>query len=277
MRLAMNKLLVVFLLLSFAAGSSAAQDIPGSDAAPSDSLEAQQSVYVRISTNADDAVLFADSALIGSVPSGFVRVPSGTERLRLAVKDVNTWSVPPVEKRLDAAEGDSVEIDLHFPYHYRIESIPFGAKVHLERGEEWNHLGTTPLLHTTEAPLDGRIVVERPGYAIERVESGREIWNRHVVMLKPSDDLNPTAAQVNWRPPKKHRAWIDYAALGTAVAAGAVAVHYKFKADDLYSTYEDTADPGLRDDIHAHDVRSGVAFGVMQAGLGIFAIRLVLR
>ena len=278
----MNRLPLLVALLLFAADSAAGQDPSDSVAvvvaAPStDTVDVSNVIYVNISTNADDAILFADSVSIGAVPSGYFPVHADTERLRLTVDDAGRWSVPPIEVRLNAAAGDSVDVDLHFPYHYSIESIPFGANVHVERGEEWDDLGTTPLLHASDAPLDGMIVIERPGYSIQRVEPGSDIWNRHVIMLKPSDDLDPTAAQVSWQPPKKRRVWIDYAALGTAVAAGVVAVHYKFKADDLYSEYEITADPALRDNIHAHDRRSGVAFGVMQAGLGLFAIRLVLR
>ncbi len=277
MRLAMNKRALVVGFLVIAIGSAAAQDRTESALAPTETPASEETVHVRVSTNSADALLFADSVLIGRVPSGFVSIPPETERLRLTIRDAKSWSIQPVEKRLDAAVGDSIEIHLNFPYHYRIESIPFGAKVHVEQGKEWDYLGSTPLLHTTNAPLDNILVIEHAGYVLERLDPGLDIWNRHVIMLKPSDELDPTAAQVNWKPPKQRRAWIDYAALGTALAAGMVAVHYKFKADDLYSRYEDTADPALRDDIHAYDVRSGVAFGVMQGGLGLFAIRLILR
>jgi hypothetical protein len=95
--------------------------------------------------------------------------------------------------------------------------------------------------------------------------------------LKPSNEPDPTGAQVHWKPPPKRRAWIDYAALGTAVAAGVLAIHYKFKADDLYSQYEQTRDQSVRQEIKSYDVRSGVAFGVMQGGIGLFALRLALR
>ena len=234
-------------------------------------------IHVRVSTNARNALLFADSTYLGRVSNEFVAVPSRTQRLRLTLEDANTWSVPPVETELQAEAGDSVEIELKFPYRYRIESVPFGAEVHLERGSEWILLGSTPLLHTATAPLEDPIVVKRSGFAVERISPGRDVWNRHLVMLEPSAEADPTAAQVDWRPPRQRRAWIDYAALGTALVAGAVAVHYKFKADDLYATYQETADPALRDDIHAYDIRSGVAFGVMQGGLGLFALRLILR
>lgn len=273
----MTKFSLIVGILLLAAVPAAAQMSVEPDTTSANSPIADSNVYVRISTNARDALVFADSVMIGRVHGDFQALPSETQRLRLTVRDANAWSIPPVETALDAAAGDSIEIDLNFPYHYRIESVPFGASVHVEQGEDWTYLGSTPVLHTTNMPIEDLLLIEQPGYALERVEAGGEIWNRHVVMLKPSDDLDPTAAQVNWRPPKQRRVWIDYAALGTALAAGVVAVHYKFKADDLYATYEETADPALRDNIHAYDVRSGVAFGVMQGGIGLFAIRLILR
>lgn len=239
--------------------------------------EESDHINVRISTNARNALLFADSNYVGRVPAEYFAVPAQTRQLRLTLEEANTWSVPPIETDLQAAPGDSIEIEMRFPYRYRVESVPFGADVHLERGSEWIFLGSTPLLHTAAEPLKDPLVVQRAGFAVERVSPGSDVWNRHLVMLDPSAEVDPTAAQVDWRPPRQRRAWIDYVALGTAVVAGAVAVHYKFKADDLYATYQETADPALRDDIHAHDVRSGVAFGVMQGGLGLFALRLILR
>lgn len=155
--------------------------------------------------------------------------------------------------------------------------MPFGADVHLEKNGDRILLGSTPLLHRAPAPLEGNLAVGRPGYAIERLQPGDDIWNRHAVALSPSRNLDVSVASVDWKPPPKRRQWIDYAAVGTALAAGAFAVHYKFKADALYSEYEDTADPSLRPDIHTYDVRSGVAFGVMQVGISVFAVRLFLR
>lgn len=237
----------------------------------------QDRAFVTIETNYPEAVVYADSIRIGSVFGEVVGLPTSVQTMKLIPPEVDSWSVSPVSQRVDLRAGDTLALTLDFPYHYRIESIPFDASVHIEKGDGRKRLGSTPLLYSVEQPLEGKLLIERPGYVAERIDPGSAIWNRHVIDLSPSDELDPTAAQVQWKPPKKHRAWIDYAALGTALVAGAVAVHYKFKADDLYAQYEDTANPALRDDIKAHDLRSGIAFGVMQAGIGLFAIRLVLK
>lgn len=261
MRLVRNSVLFVLWIASFSAGGAHAQD----------------AVHVRIDTNFPEAVLYADSVLLGSVTNEPVAVPARGQLLRLAAPDGNSWSIPPVTKRLDAEAGDTVDLALHFPYYYRIESVPFGADVMIERDQDRHELGETPLLYRSNVPLSGILVVKHDGYAVERREPGKEVWNRHVVSLSPSEDLDPTAALVSWEPPTRHRVWIDYAALGTALAAGALAVHYKFRADDLYAEYEEAGDPRLRNRIHQFDTRAGVAFGAMQFGVGVFAIRLALR
>ncbi len=262
-------LFVIGVLLCVAGSASGQEADPGPDD--------ESHVYVRIETNVPDALLFADSTFVDRASAGLIAVPAFTKRIRLVIRDVESWSIPPVEKPMRAAPGDTVAVILNFDYHYRVESVPFGAGVHLEQDGERKHLGSTPLLHTSRSPLDGRFAVERSGYATERIDPGSDIWNRHVVSLSPSEEVESGVARVNWTPPRKHRQWIDYAALGTAVVAGAFAVHYKFKADRLYSEYEDSADASLRPDIHAYDVRSGIAFGVMQVGVGVFAVRLFLR
>ena len=232
---------------------------------------------VRVETNLPEAVLYADSLMVGPVSGRFIPVPASAKWLRVTAPEVNSWTISPLSKEVTLSPGDSIDVVLNFPHYYRIESTPFGATVHHEKDDARTVIGSTPLTYVSEEPLAGMLAVERPGFAIERIRPGTEVWNRYVVGLKPTDDPDPASAQVHWQPPRKRHAWIDYAAIGTAVAAGVVAVHYKFKADDLYAEYEDTADQSLRPQIRDYDLKSGVAFGVMQGGLGLFAIRLALR
>lgn len=261
MRPAAGRIPILVLVLALTSGTAAGQE----------------SVHVRVETNYPAAVLYVDSTLIGSVSREAVAVPSAGRMIRLVPPDANTWSIAPVASPLQGRPGDTVTVALDFPYHYRVESVPFGASVLIESDVDRTLIGETPLLYRSKDPIEGQLLVRRDGYAVERVAPGSEIWNRHVVDLSPAVDLDPTAAQVQWTPPRKHRAWIEYAALGSAVVAGALAVHYKFRADDLHAQYEDTADPEIRSDIRRYDTRSAVALGTMQVGIGVFAIRLALR
>ena len=61
------------------------------------------------------------------------------------------------------------------------------------------------------------------------------------------------------------------------MAAGAVSIHYKFKADRLNDQYQENGDPELRPEINSFDTRAAVSLGVMQVGLGVLAIRFILK
>ncbi|MXW65277.1 MAG: hypothetical protein F4Y00_09025 [Bacteroidetes bacterium SB0662_bin_6] len=232
--------------------------------------------YVHIDTNFPEALVFADSLLVGGASAMLLAVPAASRSIRLTAPNPDAWSIAPIARPLDVAPGDTARVVMRFPYHYRIESEPFGADVLIQHLDQGRSIGVTPLLYRSEDPLEGSILVRRIGYISQSIQPGKAVWNRHVVHLEPISELD-TATQMNLNPPRPHRAWIDYAALGTALAAGAFAVHYKFKADDLADEYERTRDEALTPRIETHDFRAAVAFGVMQGGVAVFALRLVLR
>lgn len=243
---------------------------------------AQTSAPALIDTNLPDAVLYADSLRLGRVGEGLVHVPAWARMLRL-VPEVDAWSVEPLMRPLPASAfeettgGDTLRLSMRFPYHYAIESVPFGASVYLEEENARAELGTTPLVYRAEAPLTGVLVVERQGYGPVRLEPGADVWNREVLVLEPLIPAGVATVEMDWNPPAPRRRWIDVAALGLAAVGGATAVYYKFKADDRYDVYQETGDPALRPEIRRYDLYSGVALGAMQVGVGVFALRLVLR
>ncbi len=232
--------------------------------------------YVHIDTNFPEALVFADSLLVGGASSMLLAVPSASRSIRLTAPNPDAWSIAPITRPLDVVAGDTARVVMRFPYHYRIESEPFGADVLIEHLEESHYIGVTPLLHRSVDPLEESILVRRVGYISQRIQPGKAVWNRHVVHLEPINEQD-TAPQLYLNPPRAHRAWIDYAALGTALVSGALAVHYKFKADDLADEYERTRNEALTPRIETQDFRAAVAFGVMQGGVAVFALRLVLR
>lgn len=164
---------------------------------------------------------------------------------------------------------------------YRIESVPFGAEVHLVRPSGTvQRLGTTPLDLRVAVPLDGDLVITLPGYVDAQRQAGRESGNVVRVVLEPRpgvatrDDLAHVVERETWRPT---RWWADALAVGVAIAGTAVAVDQKTRADRLYATYRETGDPALRVPMKRHDTRAFVALGVGTTGLGVFALRLALR
>ncbi len=234
------------------------------------------STVVELHTNAPHASVYVDDALIGRASQRYFAVPRDSETIRLVVRGRENWSIPPASVRLsDFSQPDTVSIRIDFPYRYRFESKPFGARVLAESGER--EMGLTPFETVTDLPLVGPVTFELDGYWAEEIDPGSDLWNVHAVRLRPIDPNEETAARIALSPPHQRRKWIDYAALGTAAVAGVVAVHYKFKADRRYDRSRESGDPSIRSDVKRYDVYSGVALGVMQAGLGLFTVRLVLR
>ena len=194
---------------------------------------AQAEAVVAIDTNLPDAVLYADSLRLGRVGDGVFRVSATTETLRL-VPEADAWSVEPLRRPLQtSAAGDTVRLSMRFPYHYAVESVPFGAGVFLEQsGGAREKLGLTPLVYRSRVPLTGTLEVERQGYAPITITPGQDVWNRDVLVLQPLVQADVATAEVDWNPPATRRRWIDYAAVGLAAAGGATAIYYKFKANE---------------------------------------------
>lgn len=208
-------------------------------------------------------------------PTHFFYIPPGARTLRLVPPEGDTWAIPPRLITLPDTTADTLHVAAIFRYHYRIESVPSGARVFLGPPEHRHLLGETPLLEAFDAPLRDTLYLVRSGYAPATLWPGQDVWNRHRVLLQPLDVATPDVQP--WRPTVRRRHWITYAALGVAVAATAVSIHYKFQADRLYARYEETGDPALRPRIRSLDLRAGIALGVAQLGLGVAAFRLIFR
>ena len=237
---------------------------------------AQEQVIVHVQTNDPDAIVFADSLRLGRARLGVFRVPASARMLRLVASGGDAWSVDPQVTPLNATEGDTVRVHLPFPYHYNIETLPFGVAAYLVTNGVRTALGKTPALFITHDVPTGVFVLERTGYQAARITPGREIWNPYLVSMEPldADMMDPIGRPV--RPARKHR-WIDYSAAVLAIAGGALAVHYKFKADRLDDQYRETGDPAARPRIQALDDRSYVSLGIMQTGLVVLAVRFTLK
>lgn len=247
---------------------------------------AQETGAVVVQSNLGEAVLFADSTRLGPVGARTYRLAAGSVRLRALPPEVLNWSVMPLDTTVTVPAGDTLRLVLDFPHYYRVETVPFGVPVYLVDGGDRHMLGTTPLLYVDQEPVKGTLVVDEPGYHIEQVDPGGGVWNVYRLTLQPTVPEMASSEQIAWRPPQKRRWWIDAAALGIAATATAVSVHYKFKADRLEEEREKACraddfgpqcSPAVADQIHDYDRIAAWSLGAAQVGVGVFAIRLVLR
>lgn len=228
-----------------------------------------QTKTLQVTSNAPAAIVYADGEWLGTVQDGPFRIPASTRQVRVAPGQGDLWSIDPLVFDLTGEESDPVRLQARFPYVYRIESDPSGAA--LTVGD--TRMGATPFRLERPEPLTDVIRVSLDGYVSAESKPGDALWNRvrfELERLPVAEDA--TASGFAIEAPK--RDWISIAATATAFAAGALAIHYRTKADNRFDDYNESGKPSLRSDIKRLDVQSGVALGVMQAGLGVVAIRL---
>lgn len=238
----------------------------------------QADAYVKVETNVPGSRLYADARYVGVVKSRVLAIPAGEVTLALVPPTSSSWLLVRPDTTLLLVAGDTVSVELTYDYVYRIESTPFGAFVREEGPNGPITLGETPLVFRRKHPVRSVLRVEKQGFQPERILPEPNVVNQYAVSLKPQVEQVESIEPVAWRlrPSRKQR-WINLTIAGATVAAGAVAVHYKMKADRLYDRYEDTTDPELRPNIKRYDTYSAIALGGMQVGVGVFALRLVLR
>ena len=236
---------------------------------------AQPQVLVHIETNDASAAVYADSVYLGLASGSPYWVDHDTDVIRLSTLRAAAWSVSPLRENLIATPGDTVLVTLNFPMYHRIESHPFGAEAWLQEGSKRSLLGRTPVVFASPGIQDGMFHIEMEGYAPGAVAPRHDLWNRYEVSLVALSEMGDAAGFTH--SVRRGRVWIDWSAAALAIVAGAVAVHYKFRADRINDDYLATGDPSLRPRVARLDDRSGIALGVMQVGLVTLAVRFAFK
>lgn len=272
------------LLLALAALPASAQDTTavasGSVITAPDStasIRPDTTGAVAVASNLPEGLVYLDGRFLGRAEEAPFELPAGMYRLEIAEPRPEAWRPRRGEAEAHVRLGETVEVRLDVPYRYRVESIPYGATVvhRDEHGEQ--ALGLTPLVHESAEPLGGELLISKTGYVPIAEAPGRAASNRTRVMLQPVRMDEGRAGEIAWVGERAPRTWIDYAAAGVAVAAAAVAIYYKFQADELYDEYAQTGDPALRPEFQRYDDISAVALGVSTAAFVTLGVRLVLR
>ena len=228
-----------------------------------------QARTLHVDTNAEGAAVYADGNWLGRAVDSPLVLPASAKEIRVLSAGLDVWSVDPLVFDLRDNDNPVVHLDAHFPNTYRFESNPSGAQVFL--GDQL--LGQTPLRLIREQPLEGNVAFVLPGYTSRDIPAGSEIWNFHRVTLTALE-THEEAVSSGFVVQRARRDWISIAASTTAFAAGALAIHYRTKADNRFDDFNATGKPGLKSDVKRLDVQSGIALGVMQVGIGVVAIRL---
>lgn len=240
--------------------------------------ESRAQAVVVVDTNVPNALVYADSSVLGRAHQATFRWPAGADTLRLLPTERTAWAAPPLTYTIPPEEAltDTLYVRLHWPYQYRIESLPFGASVALVTDTERVLLGETPLQYEAPEVPAGVFQLEADGYVALTVEPGTEVWNHGVYELRPLELTGP-ADTAEFRPRGSSRRWVDLVAGAVVVVGGVLAVDNKLRADRRYDDYLATGDRSLLDQVRRFDTRAAVSLGGMQVGVGVLAVRLVLR
>lgn len=238
---------------------------------------AQDTAWLVVETDGSAVVVRgAGETLVTEPPGAVVAVPAGTATVS-AVDDPAAWNPRGASTTVTLMAGDTLRVSLPLPVRYRVESFPLGAALSVDG----RAIGTAPATVDLPRGATATLVARLDGHADATAELAGD-GGRVDLTLRPTSGEAPAVVLLPTQRSPRARTLIDVGIGALAVAAGAVAVHYKFRADRLDDRYRDPDGPDfgnetLRTEAEALDVRSGVALGVMQAGLVGLAVRFVLR
>jgi hypothetical protein len=224
---------------------------------------------LEIVSNVDSAAVYVDGAWVGIVADSPFQIARSASNVTVRASEEGIWSIEPQWFELPTDSDGPIKLDALFDYHYRFESVPSGAGVF--SGQQ--KLGLTPLLYRSEGPLQDMVRIQLDGYREVSLSPGSDIWNHVPVSLTPVTPM-AEAVRSDHIMTEKGPNWVNIAVTAGSVVAGALAVHYRTKADNRFDDYGVSGKESLRSDIRRLDVQSGVALGAMQAGLGFVAFRL---
>lgn len=242
---------------------------------------AQAQPAATLIVDAVQGQVLVDEREVGA-PGEALSVEPGTRHVWL-VDNVGTWNPRIDSARVELAAGDTLRLAMRLPIRTRIETHPVGAEVSVIAADGSSRaLGTAPL--TVDLPEGGmaELVAEADGYAPARRALDASPLVRLTLTPEPGLQVEPVVQTFETRRAVRRRTLIDIGIGAATLAAGAVAVYYKFEADAVDDRYRDPesiqrGDEALRQEALRLDRRSGIALGAMQAGLGVLALRFVLR
>lgn len=239
---------------------------------------------IEIVSNTQEADIFVDSVHVGTAAERYFSVPSGTHLISL-VRETEQWDPVHTSASVIVISGDTSIVSLELPRHYRIETFPIGADIVWEpESERPEKLGRAPVSLEHEGTPDGLITAMLPGYEPARIDAATlEEGGSVLITLAPQEGPNAHEAVILPTARSNHtRRFVDYGLVAGAVAAAALAVHFKFQANDLDDQYRDPesvkfGDADTLQRIERFDTYSTIALGASTAALGVLSIRFIIR
>ena len=238
---------------------------------------AAQTAHVRVEAEAGE--VWVDGDRVGRAGE-WVEAAPGVRDLTL-VEDSQTWDPRRAETQVTLATGDSLVVRIALPVRLRVETLPIRATIVRQGPEGLDTLGLAPLTLDADAGESVVLVASLDGY--ESVRQSVEAGQARVTLVLPLlEDAVPEVALLPTERSTLGRTLIDMGIAAATLTAGAVAVRYKFHADELDDRYRtegfaEFGDESVRQEVLSLDRTSTIALGAMQVGIGALALRFVLR
>ena len=238
---------------------------------------AAQTAHVRVEAEAGEVWVDGDRA---GRAGEWVEAAPGVRDLTL-VEDSQTWDPRRAQTQVTLATGDSLVVRIALPVRLRVETLPIRATIVRQGPEGLDTLGLAPLTLDADAGESVVLVASLDGY--ESVRQSVEAGQARVTLVLPLlEDAVPEVALLPTERSTLGRTLIDMGIAAATLTAGAVAVRYKFHADELDDRYRtegfaEFGDESIRQEVLSLDRTSTIALGAMQVGIGALALRFVLR
>lgn len=216
------------------------------------SLRAQSEIHnVTIQTNNESALIYVDDSLVGAGNSTLTL--SGGEHLIKVKLAQREWGTQIIKDTLSISyeTGDIVR-KYNFEKLYYLDTNPQDVTVYKNK----KLVGHTPLFIKNGVEF---VSLAKKDYTPQNLKlseiTGHKKVNLDFIGKPPTESFIDSP-------------WFKVL-LGTAVALGATAAHYKIQADNQYDQYLDTSDKKYLDQTDKYDLYSGFAFGALQINFGV--------
>ncbi|MEM0963488.1 MAG: hypothetical protein AAGK21_13235, partial [Bacteroidota bacterium] len=180
-------------------------------------------------------------------PGEWLLVEPGLLEVAL-VDDLLAWNPRRSSESVEVSAGDSLVVRLELPRRLRVETLPIRARIVREHSDgRRDTLGTAPL--TVDVPTDEEIILiaDLEGYQRARQRVSVEAPLATLILM-PEPGASPESALLPTERSTARRTLVDLGIGAAALAAGAVAVHFKFRADSVDDRYRSETSPERGDE-----------------------------
>jgi len=265
-----DRVLIISLLLLAPAGITG-QTLERGAISPPASDQSNHRAGLVVTSNVPGALIYLDSLSVGVTPLDRTDLRPGVYHLRVIHPERRSWYSDSIDDTVELKPDGRLEFRAFFDYVYRIQSIPFGAKILLGN----LYQGETPAVLKTPNRLVGTLLLRKEGYDDASYDLGR--WNGELIelVLKPRQGIENIEHALNLEPATfRHKTPILVSGI-VGIASGVAAVYFKQKADKSFGDYQQTGDQTLLSRTERYDTISGVSLVAFELSLTSLAYLLL--